>query len=360
MKKKTAIIFGVTGQDGSYLSEILLEKNYNVHGVKRKSSSFNTSRIDHIYESKQKKYKSFYLHYGDITDSSFVIKILSQIYPDEVYNLAAQSHVAVSFHIPEYTANVNALGTLRILEAVRMLIPKKKIKFYQASTSELFGNSKEKKQSEKTVFSPSSPYAIAKLFSYYVTENYRKAYNIYASNGILFNHESSRRGETFVTRKISMSVSNIVFKKQNVLYLGNIDSKRDWGHAKEYAEMQWRILQQKKPDDYVISTDKQYSIRQFVEYCFKYVGVQIRWVGKGINEKGVISNLTPKKYSLNHLKKGQKVVELKKKYFRPSDVVSLNGDSSKARRLLNWKPKYKINDIVEEMMNSDLKKTEDK
>ena len=342
MKKKTALIFGITGQDGSYLSEFLIKKNYIVHGVKRRSSSINTERIDHIYQDPLESKRNFFLHYGDITDSSSVSQIISDTKPDEIYNLAAQSHVAVSFEVPEYTANADGLGALRILEAIKFHKLEKKTKFYQAGTSEMYGEVQSIPQNEKTDFYPLSPYGVAKLYAHWITKNYREAYNIYGSNGILFNHESPRRGETFVTKKIVNGLCKIKLGKQKKLFLGNLDAKRDWGHAKDYVEAMWKILQQKKPDDYVIATGKQYSVRQFVNLVSKKLGFKIIWKGRGINEKG-IDQITKKI-----------IIECNKKYFRPLDVNTLLGDSSKARKILKWKPKIDLNNLVDDMINSEF------
>ena len=339
MNKKIALITGITGQDGSYLAEFLLKKNYQVHGIKRRSSSYNTGRIDHIYEEPQIR-KNFFLHYGDLTDSLSLLNIIKKIKPIEIYNLAAQSHVAVSFESPEYTANCDALGPLRILEIIKSVNPK--IKFYQASTSELYGNVKQYPQDEKTRFLPQSPYAAAKLYSYWITKIYRDGYGIFASNGILFNHESPRRGETFVTKKITMAISNIINKKQKCLYLGNLNALRDWGHAKDYVESMWKILNYKKPDDFVISTGKTFSVRKFVEMSFKEVGIKIRWQGKGIKEIGL------------NKQNGKTLVKVDPRYFRPLEVPKLIGNSSKARKILKWKPKYNLNQLVKEMIKSDL------
>jgi GDPmannose 4,6-dehydratase len=340
--KKKALIFGVTGQDGSYLSEFLLKKGYEVHGVKRRSSSINTQRIDHIYQDPHEKLRNFFLHYGDITDSTVVSKLIKEISPHEIYNLAAQSHVAVSFEVPEYTANADALGTLRILEAIKFHNLIKKTKFYQAGTSEMYGEVREKIQNEKTPFNPISPYGVAKQYAHWITINYRKAYDIFASNGILFNHESSRRGETFVTKKIVSALFKIKNNKQKKLFLGNIYAKRDWGHAKDYCEAMWKILQYKKPDDFVIATGKQYSIKEFIEIVSSQLGMKIIWKGKGINEKGYWKN--------------KKIIECDRKYFRPLDVENLIGDASKAKKLLKWKPKINIKNLVKEMINSETKK----
>ena len=350
MKKKIAFITGITGQDGSYLAELLLKKNYIVHGLKRRSSVFNTQRIDHIYVDPHKK-TNFFLHYGDVVDSNCIIDLFKRIKPDEVYNLAAQSHVQISFQMPDYTSQVNAIGTLKILDAIRLL-NLKKTKFYQASSSELFGKIQSKKQNEKTSFYPRSPYAVSKLFAYWITKNYREAYNIFASNGILFNHESERRGETFVTRKITMSLSRIAHGLEKCLYLGNIYSLRDWGHAEDYAEMQWRILQHNKADDFVVSTGKQYSVKFFIEKCCEYLGIKIKWVGKGLNEKAVIVGLN--KLKTPKLQIGSVIVKIDKKYFRPLDVENLIGDSRKAHQELNWKPKINIYKLISRMMKSDM------
>ena len=340
MKKKIALIFGITGQDGAYLAEFLLKKNYIVHGVKRRSSLINTTRIDHLYKDIHEKKVNFFLHYGDISDSLSIQRIINQIHPDEIYNLAAQSHVAVSFEIPEYTANVDALGTLRILESIRQLNYKKKIKFYQAGTSEMFGKVIETPQSEKTPFYPRSPYAAAKVYSHWITKNYREAYNIFACNGILFNHESPLRGETFVTRKITIALSKIKLKKQKKLYIGNLDAKRDWGHAKDYVEAQWLMLQQKKADDFVVATGKQYTVRKFIELAAKNLDMKIFWKGKGINEKGFDQN-------------NKCIIECDRKYFRPTEVETLLGDASKARKVLGWKPKISFEELVREMVEAD-------
>jgi len=350
MKKKIALITGITGQDGSYLAEFLLKKNYIVHGIKRRSSSLNTARIDHIYIDPHYS-TNFFLHYGDLVDPNSLISLVNKILPNEIYNLGAQSHVLTSFQIPDYTTQVNALGTLRILEAIRL--SKKNIKFYQASTSELFGNSLEKKQSEQTKFSPSSPYATSKLFAYWITKNYRDSYGLYAVNGILFNHESPRRGETFVTRKITIGLCKIALGLEKKLYLGNIYSRRDWGHAKDYAEMQWKILQQKKPKDYVIATGKEYSVKDFVEKCCKFLNIKIYWKGKGLNEGGYIKSFD--QILAPALKTNQKIIQIDKSYFRPVDVNCLKGDATKARKDLKWKPKISVDQLVNEMMSEDLK-----
>ena len=354
MKRKIALITGVTGQDGSYLSEFLIKKKYIVHGIIRKSSSFNTGRIDHIYQSPNSSKRNFFLHYGDLSDASNLSKIIESILPDEIYNLAAQSHVGTSFNIPEYTSNVNALGPLRILEIIKSLNKKKKIKFYQASTSELYGLVSDKKQSENSKFHPRSPYASSKLYAYWITKNYRDAYGIFASNGILFNHESPRRGRTFVTKKITSSLSKIYFGLENKLLIGNLDSLRDWGHAKDYAEMQWKILQYKKADDFVISTDFQCSVRKFAEKTAKELGFTIKWKGKGLNEKGYVKKIYKKLTKHCKIREGKEIISVDKRYFRPLDVESLRGNSSKARKILKWKPKYSLKSLVKEMVKNDF------
>jgi len=340
--KKKALIFGITGQDGSYLSELLLNKKYEVHGVKRRSSSINTNRIDHLYQDPHKKKRNFILHYGDVTDSTSVSQIIKKIKPNEIYNLAAQSHVAVSFEVPEYTANADALGALRILEAIKFHNLEKQTKFYQAGTSEMFGKVQSSPQNEKTPFYPLSPYGVAKVYAHWIAINYREAYNIFASNGILFNHESSRRGETFVTKKIVSAMCKIKFGKQKKLFLGNLYAKRDWGHAKDYCLAMWKILQQKKPDDFIIATGKQYSIKYFVNLVAKKLKIKLTWKGKGLNEKAYDRNNKP-------------IVECDKNYFRPLDVNTLLGDSSKARKELKWKPKIDINMLIDEMIENELK-----
>jgi len=342
MNKKKALIFGITGQDGSYLAEFLLKKKYVVHGVKRRSSSINTSRIDHIYQEPSEKSRNFFLHYGDITDSTSVSKIIRMIKPHEIYNLAAQSHVAVSFEVPEYTANADALGALRILEAIKFHKLEKKTKFYQAGTSEMFGKVQEVPQTEKTSFYPLSPYGVAKLYAHWITRNYREAYKIFGSNGILFNHESPRRGETFVTKKIIKALVRIKMGYQKQLVLGNLDSKRDWGHARDYAEAMWKILQQKKSDDYVIATGKQYSIRQFIGFVAKKLNMKISWKGKGLNEIG---------YDVLNKKK---IISVDKNYIRPLDVNTLLGNAAKARRELKWKPQINIHTLIDEMINEEM------
>ena len=340
---KKALIFGVTGQDGSYLSELLILKGYEVHGVIRRSSSINTNRVEHIYQDPHEKKRKFILHYGDVTDSTSVSKIIKKIKPNEIYNLAAQSHVAVSFEVPEYTANADALGTLRILEAIKFHSMEKKTKFYQAGTSEMYGKIQSKLQNEKTVFYPQSPYGVAKLYAHWITVNYREAYGLFASNGILFNHESPRRGETFVTKKIVTALCKIKQKKQKKLYLGNLYAKRDWGHAKDYCYAMWKILQQKKPDDFVISTGKQYTIKQFVNKVADRLKLKLKWVGTGLKEKAIDKNTN------------KIIIELDKKYFRPLDVENLIGDSNKARKILKWKPKYNIDSLIDDMIYHQLK-----
>ena len=345
MVKKIALITGVTGQDGSYLAEFLLKKNYIVHGIKRRSSSINTDRVDHIFEEIIRKNKKFILHHGDMNDYVSLLKIIKNAKPDEIYNLAAQSHVAVSFEMPEYTSNADALGVLRILEAIKNSGISNKIKFYQASTSELYGNqTSRKKQNEATPFNPSSPYGVAKLYGYWITKNYRLSYNMHASNGILFNHESPRRGETFVTRKITIGLSKIKKGLISTLYLGNLDAKRDWGHAKDYVEAMWKILQKNKPGDYVVSTGKTYSVRQFVETAGKVLGFKIIWKKKGLKEVG-IDKITNKV-----------IIKINKKYLRPTDVNYLKGDSSKIRNTIGWKPKISFYQLVKEMVNEDYTK----
>jgi GDPmannose 4,6-dehydratase len=352
MKKKIALITGITGQDGSYLTEFLLSKNYIVHGIKRRTSLINTERIDHIFD-KTKNTKNFFVHYGDVIDANNLIELIRRIRPDEIYNLAAQSHVMTSFLTPDYTTQVNALGTLRILEAIRVLGLASKTKFYQASSSELFGKTNTKKQSEKTFFNPQSPYAISKLYAYWITKNYRDSYGIFAANGILFNHESPRRGETFVTRKITLGLNKIALGLEKKLYLGNLYSKRDWGHAKDYAEMQWKILQQKKSDDYVIATGLTYSVKDFIEESCKFLDIKIYWKGKGINECGYVKSFNSVKCPA--LKNNLKIIEISKRYFRPSEVDYLRGDFSKAQRKLGWKVKRNFPQLVKEMMSEDSK-----
>ncbi|MDK4741308.1 GDP-mannose 4,6-dehydratase [Rhizobium sp. CNPSo 3464] len=342
---KKALITGVTGQDGSYLAELLLSKGYEVHGIKRRTSLFNTDRIDHLYVDPHESDRRFILHHGDLTDSSSLIRIIQQVQPDEIYNLAAQSHVAVSFEEPEYTANSDALGALRILEAIRIIGLEKKTKFYQASTSELYGLVQEIPQRETTPFYPRSPYAVAKLYAYWITINYRESYGIYACNGILFNHESPVRGETFVTRKITRALARIKLGLQDCLHLGNLDAKRDWGHAKDYVEMQWLMLQQDQPEDFVIATGVQYSVREFVEAAAKEIGLGIRWSGEGLEEKAYDEN-------------GKCIVAIDPRYFRPAEVETLLGDPTKAKQKLGWTPKITFEELVSEMMREDLKAAE--
>ena len=336
--KKKALIFGVTGQDGAYLAKFLLKKKYIVHGIKRRTSSINTVRVDDIYlDLHTKKDKYFFLHYGDLSDGTSILNLINKIQPNEIYNLAAQSHVAVSFELPEYTSNINALGTLRILEAIRALKLEKKIKFYQAGTSEMFGGY-NKIQKENTPFHPKSPYGTSKLFAHWITKNYRESYNIFAANGILFNHESPLRGETFVTKKIVNGLVNIKKKKLNCIYLGNIYAKRDWGHAIDYVEAIWKILQRKKADDFVISSGNQYSVKNFINITASHLGIKITWTGKGIKEKGYDQH-------------GKCIIKIDKKYFRPNEVNTLLGNSSKARKQLNWRPKFNINKLIKDMIN---------
>jgi GDPmannose 4,6-dehydratase len=342
---KTALITGITGQDGSYLAEFLLEKGYAVHGIKRRASSFNTARVDHIYQDPHIENARFKLHYGDLSDTSNLVRIIQETQPDEIYNLGAQSHVAVSFESPEYTADVDGMGTLRLLEAIRILGLEKKTRFYQASTSELYGLVQEVPQKEATPFYPRSPYAVAKLYAYWITVNYREAYGMYACNGILFNHESPRRGETFVTRKITRALARIKLGLQDCLYLGNLDALRDWGHAKDYVEMQWLMLQQDMPDDFVIATGVQYSVRQFVDAAAKELGMAIHWAGQGVDEKGYVDN-------------GSCVVSVDPRYFRPTEVETLLGDPSKAKAKLGWTPKITFHELVSEMVREDLKTAE--
>jgi GDPmannose 4,6-dehydratase len=349
---KVAFITGITGQDGAYLAELLLNKGYEVHGLKRRTSLFNTNRIDHLYQDRHDRGVRFFLHHGDMTDSSSLIRIIQQIQPDEIYNLAAQSHVAVSFEEPEYTANSDALGVLRLLEAIRILGLEQKTRFYQASTSELYGLVQEVPQKETTPFYPRSPYAVAKLYGYWIVVNYREAYGIYACNGILFNHESPIRGETFVTRKITRALARIKLGLQDCLYLGNMDAKRDWGHAKDYVEMQWLMLQQEKPEDFVIATGEQHSVRDFVNAAAKELGIQIRWEGKGAEEKGYLVSPLP------HCEIGQAIVAVDPRYFRPTEVESLLGDPLKAKEKLGWTPRTSFDELVAEMVREDLKSAE--
>ncbi len=340
---KRALITGITGQDGAYLAELMLKKNYEVHGIKRRASQFNTDRIDHLYQDPHESGRRFVLHYGDLTDSTNLIRIVQQVQPDEIYNLAAQSHVQVSFETPEYTANADALGPLRLLEAIRILGLEKKTKFYQASTSELYGLVQETPQTERTPFYPRSPYAVAKLYAYWITVNYREAYGIFGCNGILFNHESPIRGETFVTRKITRGLARIKLGFQDCLYLGNLDGKRDWGHARDYVELMYLMLQQEQPKDYVIATGQQNSVRDFVNVAGREVGIDIRWEGKGVEEKGYDRNT------------GKCIVAVDKRYYRPTEVEALLGDASLAREALGWKPKTSFEEMVAEMVAWDLK-----
>ena len=349
---KKALITGVTGQDGSYLSEFLLDKGYEVHGIKRRASSFNTSRIDHLYEDPHETNRRFVLHYGDLTDSSNLTRILKEVQPDEVYNLAAQSHVAVSFDSPEYTADVDALGTLRLLEAIRFLGLETKTRFYQASTSELYGLVAESPQSEKTPFHPRSPYAVAKLYAYWITVNYREAYGMYACNGILFNHESPRRGETFVTRKITRGLCDIAQGLQDTLYVGNLDALRDWGHAKDYVRMQWLMLQQDHPEDFVIATGRQISVRDFLSMSAQMLGIELEFVGVGVNEQAVVKKVTGT--CAPNVKEGDVIVKVDSRYFRPAEVETLLGDANKAKEKLNWSPEITIEEMCKEMIDSDL------
>jgi len=352
-KSKTALITGVTGQDGSYLAEFLLDKGYEVHGIKRRASSFNTQRLDHIYQDPHVEQNRFKLHYGDLSDSSNLTRIIQEVQPDEVYNLAAQSHVAVSFEAPEYTADVDALGTLRILEAIRLLGMEKKTKFYQASTSELYGQVQETPQTETTPFYPRSPYAVAKMYAYWITVNYREAYGMYACNGILFNHESPRRGETFVTRKITRGVANISQGVEDCLYLGNLDALRDWGHAKDYVRMQWMMLQQDTPDDFVIATGVQYSVRDFIRWSAAELGIHLRFEGQGTEEIAIVDAI--KGDQATALSVGDVIVRIDPRYFRPTEVETLLGDPTKAKNLLGWVPEITVQEMCAEMVAEDFK-----
>lgn len=352
MKNKVAFITGVTGQDGAYLSEFLLKKGYQVHGLKRRSSLFNTDRIDHLYQDPHLEHKNFFLHYGDMTDSTNLIRIINEIQPDEIYNLAAMSHVHVSFEMPEYTGNADGIGALRVLEAVRFLGLESKTKVYQASTSELYGKVQEVPQTESTPFYPRSPYAVAKMYAYWMTVNYREAYGIFACNGILFNHESPIRGETFVTRKITRAASRIALGLQDKLYLGNLDAKRDWGHAKDYVRMMWMILQAEEPEDWVIATGTTTMVRDFVIMAFNEVGIELEFKGLGVDEKGYVKSCSNSKFQLPV---GKEVVAVDSKYFRPTEVDLLIGDASKAKSKLGWIPEYNLQDLVKEMMQSDIK-----
>ena len=359
---KNALITGITGQDGAYLAEFLLDKGYEVHGIKRRSSLFNTDRIDHLYQDPHESDRRFILHHGDLTDSTSLIRVIQQVQPDEIYNLAAQSHVAVSFEEPEYTANSDALGALRLLEAIRILGLEKKTRFYQASTSELFGKVQEVPQKETTPFYPRSPYAVAKLYAYWITVNYREAYGMYACNGILFNHESPIRGETFVTRKITRALARIKLGLQGCLYLGNLDAKRDWGHAKDYVEMQWLMLQQESPEDFVIATGVQYSVRDFVNAAAKELGMEIRWEGEGVDEKGFWANrsipASPVESVPGPSRDGGAIVAVDPRYFRPTEVETLLGDPTYAREKLGWTPRIGFEALVAEMVREDLRSAE--
>ena len=354
MSQKVALITGITGQDGAYLAEFLLKKGYIVHGVKRRASLFNTDRIDHLYQDPHVENRNLILHYGDLTDSTNLIRIIQQVQPDEIYNLAAMSHVAVSFETPEYTANADGIGTLRILEAIRILGLEKKTRFYQASTSELYGLVQEVPQKETTPFYPRSPYAVAKLYGYWITVNYREAYGLYACNGILFNHESPIRGETFVTRKITRAVARIALGLQDCLYLGNMNALRDWGHARDYVEAQWLMLQQAAPEDFVIATGVQYSVRDFVNAAVGELGIGLRWEGEGVNEIGIVENLEQFKIGDSTLKVGDVVVKVDPRYFRPTEVETLLGDPTKAKEKLGWVPQTSFESLVSEMVLSDL------
>ncbi|PNU18686.1 GDP-mannose 4,6-dehydratase [Geothermobacter hydrogeniphilus] len=357
MSQKVALITGITGQDGAYLAELLLGKGYLVHGLKRRASLFNTDRIDHLYQDPHIENRNFILHYGDLTDSTNLIRIIQEVQPDEIYNLAAMSHVAVSFDTPEYTANADGIGTLRILEAIRLLGLEKKTRFYQASTSELYGKVQEVPQTEKTPFYPRSPYAAAKIYGYWITVNYREAYGIYACNGILFNHESPLRGETFVTRKITRAMARIFLGLQDCLYLGNMNALRDWGHARDYVEMQWLMMQQDEPDDFVIATGKQYSVRDFVNAAALELGVSLRWEGEGVDEVGIVEDVrceTGDERRETPLKPGDVIVRVDPRYFRPTEVETLLGDPTKAREKLGWEPKISFEELVAEMVREDL------
>ena len=350
---KKALITGITGQDGAYLAEFLLARGYEVHGVKRPASLFNTERIDHLYQSPQVRNRSFILHYGDMTDAASLLRVVQRVRPDEIYNLAAQSHVAVSFEEPEYTANADGLGALRLLEAIRILGLERTTRFYQASSSELFGLVRETPQRESTPFYPRSPYAVAKLYAYWITVNYREAYGIYACNGILFNHESPRRGETFVTRKITRALTRISVGLQDCMYIGNLESKRDWGHARDYVEMQWLMLQQEQPEDFVIATGEQYSVRQFIEAAAHHLGVTVSWEREGVDEVGVVAAV--KGDFSPSVEVGQTIVKIDSRYFRPTEVDTLLGDASRAREKLGWKPRVRFRDLVRDMVREDYR-----
>jgi len=357
MRRKVALITGITGQDGSYLAEFLLAKGYEVHGIKRRASSFNTERIDHIYQDQHTADLKLILHYGDLTDTSNIVALVQKICPTEIYNLGAQSHVAVSFELPEYTADVDAIGTLRLLEAIRLLGMENECRFYQASTSELYGQVQESPQTEKTPFHPRSPYGVAKLYAYWICVNYREAYGMYACNGILFNHESPRRGETFVTRKITRGLCNIALGLDDSLYMGNMDSLRDWGHARDYVEMQWLMLQQDKPEDFVIATGQQISVRQFVTLAAESLGIELEWRGKGLHEKAVVTAIADDALLGADevlIKVGQVIVQVDPKYFRPAEVETLLGDPSMAKQKLGWQPTSTLAEMIEEMVTNDL------
>ncbi|MGD1076297.1 MAG: GDP-mannose 4,6-dehydratase [Thermodesulfovibrionales bacterium] len=355
---KTALITGITGQDGAYLADFLLNKGYTVHGIKRRSSSLNTQRVDHLYVDPHEGHPKFFMHYGDLTDATNLIRIIQETQPDEIYNLAAQSHVQVSFETPEYTANSDALGTLRLLEALRILNMTRKVRFYQAATSELYGKVQETPQKETTPFYPRSPYGAAKLYAYWIVVNYREAYGMHASNGILFNHESPVRGETFVTRKITMAASRIKWGLQKKLYLGNLDAKRDWGYAGDYVEAMWLMLQQKAPDDYVIATGETHSVREFIAMAFKEAGIEIAWKGKGVQERGTVRSMKTAMGKASPLRSGDTIVAVDPRYFRPTEVDILLGDSSKARKRLGWKPRVNLPELVRMMMESDMRLAE--
>ena len=352
---KRALITGITGQDGAYLAEFLLNKNYQVHGIKRRASSFNTARVDHLYKDPHEKDVRFHMHYGDLTDATNLIRVIQEVRPDEIYNLAAQSHVMVSFETPEYTANADALGPLRLLEAIRILGLIDKTRFYQASTSELYGLVKETPQTESTPFYPRSPYGVAKLYAYWITVNYREAYGMYACNGILFNHESPTRGETFVSRKITRALARIRKGLQKKLYIGNLDARRDWGHARDYIEMQWLMLQQDQPDDYVIATGQPHSVKEFCEMAFSEVGIELEWRGTGDAEAGIIRKIDPAIYKNSKgFSEGDVIIEVDSRYFRPTEVAYLLGDATKARTKLNWRPEISIGKMVREMVAEDI------
>ena len=355
---KKALITGITGQDGSYLAELLLDKGYEVHGIKRRASSLNTQRVDHVYQDPQIEKANFRLHYGDLSDSSNLTRIVAQVEPDEVYNLAAQSHVAVSFESPEYTADVDALGTLRLLEAIRFLGMEEKTRFYQASTSELYGKVRETPQTEQTPFYPRSPYGVAKLYAYWITVNYRESYGMFACNGIMFNHESPRRGETFVTRKITRALAHIAHGNERCLHLGNLDAKRDWGHAKDYVRMQWMMLQQEKPEDFVIATGRQISVREFIRLAAAELGVELEFMGEGEREVGMVVSVN--KHRAPKIAKGDVIVRIDKRYYRPAEVDTLLGNPSKAKQQLGWEPEISVEQMCQEMMASDLNEAKQK